>query len=208
MSFCDEHGTADYCGECVYGPEIERLTAERDAAQAEARNWKRIAEDATHVEREELTRVREIVSGMREYADSCDHPSEASKRNAVEYWLAQLEDALSQAAERESLPLMARREWMLKGAQYAYRDRDSAWFQSVDKPGRAWEFCYRIADTDEHGLPVIPREPGMREGARYRGWTENTQRWSYYTRYIKRHAHDRFERIEDYVSAAQESGDA
>lgn len=37
MSFCDEHGTADYCGECVYGPEIERLTAERDAARAEAR---------------------------------------------------------------------------------------------------------------------------------------------------------------------------
>lgn len=76
-----------------------RIVEQRDAAQAEARNWKRIAEDATHVEREELTRVREIVSGMREYADSCDHPSEASKRNAVEYWLAQLEDALSQPAE-------------------------------------------------------------------------------------------------------------
>lgn len=49
--------------------------------------------------RAELARVREIVSGMREYADSCDHPSEASKRNAVAYWLAQLEDALSQPAE-------------------------------------------------------------------------------------------------------------
>lgn len=43
--FCDEHGTADYCGECAYGPEIERITAERDAAQAEARE---LREKATH----------------------------------------------------------------------------------------------------------------------------------------------------------------
>lgn len=279
MSFCDEHGTADYCGECVYGPEIEalgqllvvaqaenarlqqqlaaaqaeisewkekdrhwelnslsRIVEQRDAAQAEARNWKRIAEDATHVEREELTRVREIVSGMREYADSCDHPSEASKRNAVEYWLAQLEDALSQAAERESLPLMARRSWMRRDTDYCvvhgdfcleikalngrapYFDEsgelvvcaeagDSIERDQVDAEAQP-DGIYRIADTDEHGLPVIPREPGMREGARYRGWTESTQRWSYYTRYIKRHAHDRFERIEDYRPAAQEGGDA
>lgn len=85
---------------------IAELEQQLAAAQAEARNWKRIAEDATHVEREELSRVREIVSGMREYADSCDHPSEASKRNAMEYWLTQLEDALSQPAEQA--PLMIR----------------------------------------------------------------------------------------------------
>lgn len=207
MSFCDEHGTADYCGECVYGPEIERLTAERDAARAEARELREENEAgakmlAQYIDqtdetmrlvwelRAELARVREIVSGMREYADSCDHPSEASKRNAVEYWLAQLEDALSQPEQpAESLPLMA-------PATAARVLNDEA-----QRPlGRR----YRVTDTDEHGLPVIPREPGMPEGARYRGWTESTQRWSYYTRYIKRHAHDRFERIEDYRESGQE----
>jgi|SRR5690606_27570841 len=34
------------------------------AAQAEARNWKRIAEDATHVEREELTRLRSLLRAL------------------------------------------------------------------------------------------------------------------------------------------------
>lgn len=33
--FCDEHGTADYCGECVYGPEIEALQQRIAVAQAE-----------------------------------------------------------------------------------------------------------------------------------------------------------------------------
>ena len=192
-----------------------------EAAQAEARNWKRIAEDATHVEREELTRVREIVSGMREYADSCDHPSEASKRNAVEYWLTQLEDALSKAAEqhdplavsdhcgecgepepecacdeRESLPLMARREWMRRDTDYfvvhgdfcleikalngraPYFDEsgelvvcaeagDSIERDQVDAEAQP-DGIYRIADTDEHGFKVIPRTADMPEGAKYR----------------------------------------
>lgn len=65
--------------------------------------------------------------------------------------------------DHESLPLMARRGWMFKSAQYAFRNRDSAWFQSVDKPGGIWEFCYRIADTDENGLRVIPRTADMPE---------------------------------------------
>lgn len=111
--------------------EAMELRQQLAAAQAEARNWKRearnwkrIAEDATHVEREELSRVREIVSGMREYADSCDHPSEASKRNAVEYWLTQLEDALSQAAEQptkrdhaELVRLFNSNDWPRPGAE-------------------------------------------------------------------------------------------
>ena len=112
-------------------------------------------------------------------------------------------------AERESLPLMARREWresvafatVNQGAITGVFDR----YDAAARSATHHRACiYRIADTDEHGLPVIPREPGMPEGARYRGWTESTQRWSYYTRYIKRHAHDRFERIEDYRESGQE----
>lgn len=46
--------------------ELASLRTDRDAAQAEARNWKRIAEDATHVEREELSRLREAGSRAAE----------------------------------------------------------------------------------------------------------------------------------------------
>lgn len=61
MSFCDEHGTADYCGECVYGPEIERLTAERDAAQAEVRELVRDRDTAEY----EARALRETVTELR-----------------------------------------------------------------------------------------------------------------------------------------------
>lgn len=299
--FCDEHGTADYCGECVYGPEIETLQQQLAASQSEAREL-----------RAELARVRELVSGMREYADSCGHPSEVSKRNAVGYWLAQLEDVLSQPAaeqpavhspellvigvdlaapgadrtvkaatkqppeheslplmarqewmrrdtdyfvvhddfclevkalngrapyydesgelvvcaeagdsierdrvdavaqpdgiyrivdtDERSLPLMARREWMFKGARYAFRDRDSAWFQSVDKPGGVWEFCYRIADTDEHGLPVIERTADMPADARYmQAYADTPDHWIYWPRLLAARLPDEtWQRIEDY----------
>lgn len=47
-----------------------RIVEQRDAAQAEARNWKRIAEDATHVEREELTRLRGLLGAAR--CPNCD----------------------------------------------------------------------------------------------------------------------------------------
>lgn len=121
----------------------------------------------------------------------------ARVQEAAEKALDELErltdDELESLIERESLPLMSP-----KTAARVLNDE-------AQRPlGRR----YRVTDTDEHGLPVVPREPGMPEGARYRGWTESTQRWSYYTRYIKRHAHDRFERIEDYRPAAQEGGDA
>lgn len=106
-------------------------------------------------------------------------------------------------AEHESLPLMARREWMFKGAQYAFRDRDSAWFQSVDKPGGVWEFCYRIADTDEHGNPVVPRTAKMPADAKY----TTTRTGRIFTEYPRAHEIEGDEglaRIEDYRESGQE----
>lgn len=44
--FCDEHGTADYCGECVYGPQIAELQQQLAAAQVEARHITVRAENA------------------------------------------------------------------------------------------------------------------------------------------------------------------
>lgn len=46
--FCDEHGTADYCGECVYGPEIEALGQLLAVSQAENA---RLREALTHIKR-------------------------------------------------------------------------------------------------------------------------------------------------------------
>ena len=148
-------------------------------------------------------------------------------------------NALSQpAAERESLPLIARRDWMPEWANYVawdgdggcwlYKrqpsmDRDEWWedylpdekdveqdtYSRADQLGRMhvgdWrESLHRVVDTDEHGLPVIPRTADMPEGAQYRGWTERTRDWTYYVCFIEKHAHNRFEHIEDYNERGHE----
>lgn len=69
----------------------------------------------------------------------------------------------------DALPLMARREWMMHGSVYVIQQADGTIAEAfdlamVDLQGRA---VYRIADTDEHGLPVVPREKEMPEWVKY-----------------------------------------
>lgn len=107
-------------------------------------------------------------------------------------------------ATAPELPLMARREWMFMGARYAFRDWDSVWFQSVHKPGRAWRFCYHIADTDENGLPIIKRTEDMPEMAKYRA-KDGIDKFAYYSFLPTWARFDAvtWERIEDFNEHAQ-----
>jgi len=111
--------------------------------------------------------------------------------------------------ERESLPLLARRRWMPKAVRYCFRNRDCGWFFSLNTPTDGeWEFVFRIADTDEHGLPVIPRTADMPEGAKYR--ISYTAREGMYYIGIPQLALEASrsgavsERIEDYRESGQE----
>lgn len=74
------------------------------------------------------------------------------------------------------LPLMARRKWMPAAATGIDMDVNGLfWLDRVgfltwaDWPllGVAPQRRFRIASHDEHGLPVVPREPGVPEGAKY-----------------------------------------
>lgn len=168
--------------------------------------------------RAELARVRELAAKWRAAPQDPDEPLLAMAADELEAALSQPAEQHDPLAvsdhcgecgperacdERESLPLMARREWMFEGAKYAYRNRDSVWFQSLYKPGRAWEFCYRIADTDEHGLKVVPREPGMPEWARYRWPTYGG--FAYSVEFAPwRRLSSEVVRIEDYRESGQE----
>src|SRR5690625_2995930 len=100
---------------------------------------------------------------------------------------------------------MARREWIDPKASYvcvSSGGRETHAYEDLPVGNmyreRGWDI-YRIADTDEHGLPVIERTADMPEGAKYRGWTERTRHWTYYVCFIENHAHNRVERIEDYT---------
>lgn len=78
--------------------------------------------------------------------------------------------AKGEESEPDSLPLMARRSDSPPGARfYAIAGGKDFYFHG-NLTAENWPesgTIYRIADTDEHGLPVVPWEPGMPEGARY-----------------------------------------
>lgn len=157
-----------------------------------------------------LERVRQTAMDMREYTD-----------DKFSDWDESRIDVIGQNGndghhyELENLPLMARQEWMgdAIGAmredpgrhdwEFYYEGNQSLMLQEASEGLEV----YRIADTDEHGLSVVERTADMPEGAKYRGWTERTRDWTYYVCFIEKHAHNRFERIEDYQPPAQESGD-
>jgi hypothetical protein len=95
------------------------------------------------------------------------------------------------------LPLMARREWMPDGAVVGLRWVDGSWsfYGAAHTRGPTGRW-YRIADTDEHGLPVIPREPGMPPNAKYR-WRMKDGWWNYCQSYCPEEGLE-WQRIEDF----------
>src|SRR5690625_4025036 len=226
--------------------ELEAARTALTAAQAEAREL-----------RTQMEQVRQITLGMHEYVDSCSRPSEISKGNAVGYWHAQLEEALSRPAERDVGDDLC---WELGDLLLGYLDRlddptkDDPLEEIVrelraeanpivdqilaEGPGRTAEreslplisresaeklvgktlseclskvttgrVDYAVADTDEHGLPVVPFEPGMPERMKYRakGRRHDPSKRVYYRSKPSFETGDKVERIEDFTPAAQEA---
>lgn len=121
-----------------------------------------------------------------------------------------------QPAERESLPLMARREWMPNGAVLAGWVKGYCFFydgHSGFAIGRRniWDgtgddkLSYRIADTDEHGLPVVEREAGMPLGAKYRWWHTAESEWVYESAWFALCTTEQ-QRIEDFNAQREQEG--
>lgn len=140
---------------------------------------------------------------------------------------------IKQPPEHESLPLMARRSWMRRDTDYfvvhgdfcleveSFRGKaphyeadgslivigDSAVCDQVDAEAQP-DGIYRIADTDEHGLPVVERTADMPEDVTH--MTLHTRRFFRAGELRARSVEgdEGLLRIEDYRPAAQESGDA
>lgn len=238
--------------------ELEAARTALTAAQAEAREL-----------RTQMEQVRQITLGMHEYVDSCSRPSEISKGNAVGYWHAQLEEALSRpaerdvgddlcwelgdlllgyldrlndptkddpleeivrelraeanpivdqilaegpgrTAERESLPLMAAREWTQGAKLFCVAPGNSPIaVHGGDDVAPAGYECFRVADTDEHGLPVIERTADMPGWAKYRYRWMNAGSLTFTDEYRPTGSRLGWRRIEDYNERGQEGqGDA
>lgn len=256
MSACTKHAAEPVRGysDCP-GCEVESLRQQLAVAQAEVRELRERAEkaernyqwmveraadqhlsgyrelarrvaDAENVAdglRDELARVRELAAKWRAAPQDPDEPLLAIAAD-------ELEAAISQAGE--SLPLMARREWMCRDTDYfvvhgdfcleveSFRGKapryaadgslivigDSAVCDQVDAEAQP-DGIYRIADTDEHGLPVIERTADMPKRAKYRIalgcgmviYQSELEGVGFVDTISRR------ERIEDYRSAAQES---
>jgi hypothetical protein len=79
---------------------------------------------------------------------------------------------LAGEGKAETLPLMARRKEDEEGGPYVFVHHDGCrvYYRDLCKLSNDVQYgrWFRIADTDEHGLPVIEREPGMPECAKYR----------------------------------------
>jgi hypothetical protein len=109
-----------------------------------------------------------------------------------------------------ALPLMARRKWM-PGAYAAAQRPNGEWtffHASAGLEAMRNMGAFRIADHDEHGLPVVPREPGMPAGAKYRyvhmiepgrsEWMHSNKRATQASLRI-----ENWQRIEDFDEGAQ-----
>lgn len=149
-----------------------------DALEAENQRL-REARNTIEMLRAELERLREI----REAA--VDVMGNAIRQESGDYIvfgrpLSRLIAALSQPAEQPAaqeadLPLMARQEWMGDAIGAMREEPDHVWqfYYEKDQSLMLQEASeglevYRIADTDEHGLPVIERTADMPEWAKYR----------------------------------------
>lgn len=165
------------------------------------------------------TLQRELAEARQELAQKT--AALESIANSLEYGRGDLDDAAviaiaaltpaekveSEPASVEALPLMARRE------------RDECMVRCAVKPDGSWinlrenevvrgigYTYYRIADTDEHGLPVVPRTKEMPEGAKYRAVDEAGKATCYADGLPKPWTNDgwgKWQRIEDYNGRGQ-----
>ena len=203
--------------------EVQALTLieQRDAAQAEAQEARQQLEraltdmgeaqseglaaavEASRLERllaareGELARVRAVIEERRAWATppvSDDHYAVLAVIGELDAALSQPQPAqpAAQAQEGEALPLISSKT--TEQHNLLCSTGDGYWMCEVG--GQR----YRIADTDEHGLEVIPREPGMPEWAKYRRRFTGMDRWIWEQNppSVTPLTDDLWQRIEDY----------
>lgn len=191
---------------------IANLETKLATAQAEAREL-----------REKLGRVEETVGLVMRLAEQEALRRSGPKRTEAFAQVKALYDALSQPAAQEAdLPLMARRPWMLDGADYfvvhgdmalevksfqgqaPYYDDDGSLYVVGDTVPRDEvgapnlpDGIYRIADTDENDLKVVERTADMPACAEYRYRLSSHAGWKHADTYDRAVGYG-WQRIEDY----------
>jgi rubrerythrin len=149
---------------------------------------------------EDVTRASEAAERPNYICQYCGQPSWIDPVDQTPPANYCWESDHGEPEPQAKLPLMARREWMplYHGDMFATIDRQMGQpivsFDEGELP--ADKPTYRIADTDEHGLPVIEREPGMPKSAKYR-WRMKDGWWNYCQAHCPEEGLE-WQRIEDF----------